>query len=146
MEVTLDRLIVENRESLVDDIVKDAIRQIPAYGQAPLRQTIDRVERFLDALVASIAHDDPDLLEQYLVGVAQERKQQGIAIMELHAIVDIAEKHLRATVQSAVSDNVERNGLLALLEAVMDAARMVLSVRYLLDAGGRARSASPGRA
>jgi hypothetical protein len=146
MEVTLDRLIVENRESLVDGIVKDAIRQIPAYGQAPLRQTIDRVERFLDALVASIARNDPDLMEHYLVSVAQERKQQGVAIMELHAIVDIAEKHLRATVRSAISDDVERNGLLALLEAVMDAARMVLSVRYLLDAGDRARSVSRGQA
>ena len=138
MVVSLDELIVEHRESLVDGIVKDAIRQISSYGRAPLRQTIERVERFLEALVDSMASNDPDLLEQYLVSVAQERQQEGVAIMELHAIVHITEEHLRATVRSAVPDEVERNGLLALLQAVMDAARMVLSVRYLLDAGSRA--------
>jgi hypothetical protein len=135
MAVSLDELIVEHRESLVDGIVKDAIRQIPSYGRAPLRQTVQRVERFLDALAESIARNDPDVLERYLVGVAQERKREGYAIMELHAIVHLAEEHLQAVIQNDVTDEVERNGLLALLEAVMGAARMVLSVRYILGAG-----------
>jgi hypothetical protein len=134
MAVSLDELIVEQRESLVDGIVKDAIRQIPAYGRAPLRQTVERVERFLDALAESVARNDPDLLERYLVGVAQERKREGYAIMELHAIVYLTEEHLQAAIQNTVTDEVERNGLSALLEAVMGAARMVLSVRYLLSA------------
>jgi AcrR family transcriptional regulator len=134
MAVSLDELIVEQRESLVDGIVKDAIRQIAAYDRAPLRQTVERVERFLDALVESVARNDPDVLERYLVGVAQERKREGYAIMELHAIVHLAEEHLQVAIQSNVTDEVERNGLLALLDAVMGAARMVLSVRYLLSA------------
>jgi hypothetical protein len=132
MAVSLDELIVEHRESLVDGIVKDAIRQIPAYGRAPLRQTVERVERFLDALVESIARNDPDVLERHLVVVAWERQQQGYAIMELHAIVYISEEHVQATIRRAVADEVARNGLLALLGAVMGAARMVLSVRYIL--------------
>ena len=134
MAVSLDELIVEHRESLVDGIVKDAIRQIPAYGRAPLRQTVERVERYLDALAESIAHNDPDVLERHLVSIAQERQREGYAIMELHAIVYISEEHLQATIRRAVADEVERNGLLALLDAVMDATRMVLSVRYLLNA------------
>jgi hypothetical protein len=133
MAVSLDELIVEHRELLVDGIVKDAIRQIPAYGRAPLRQTVERVERFLDALAQSVARNDPDVLERHLVGVAQERKREGYAVMELHAIVYIAEEHLQATARRVVTDEIERNGLLALLDAVMDAARMVLSVRYLLS-------------
>ena len=133
MAVSLDELIVEHREALVDGIVKDAIRQIPAYGRAPLRQTVERVERFLDALAESIARNEPDVLEQYLVGVARERQQEGYAIMELHAIVYLAEEHLQVTIRRAVADEVERNGLLALLGAVMGAARMVLSVRYLFS-------------
>jgi hypothetical protein len=134
MAVSLDELIVEHREALVDGIVKDAIRQIPAYGRAPLRQTVERVERFLDALAESIARNDPDVLERYLVGVAQERQQEGYAIMELHAIVYLAEEHVQATIRRDVADEVARNGLLALLGAVMGAARMVLSVRYILGA------------
>lgn len=134
MAASLDELIVEHRESLVDGIVKDAIRQISAYGRAPLRQTVKRVERFLDALAESVARNDPDVLERHLVGVAQERKREGYAIMELHAIVHLAEEHLQALIQSNVTDEVERNGLSALLDAVMGAARMVLSVRYLLSA------------
>jgi hypothetical protein len=134
MTVSLDQLIAQHHESLVDGIVKDAIRQIPAYGQAPLQKTVDRVERFLDALAESIACNDPDVLEEYLVGVAQERKQEGYAIIELHAIVQLAEEHLQVAIQEDVSDTVERNGLLALLQAVMGAARMVLSVRYVLSA------------
>ena len=133
MAVSLDELIVEHREALVDEIVKDAIRQIPAYGRAPLRQTVERVERFLDALAESIARNDPDVLERHLVGVAQERQQEGYAIMELHAIVYLAEEHLQVTIRRVVADEVERNGLLALLGAVMGAARMVLSVRYLFS-------------
>jgi hypothetical protein len=133
MAISLDELIVEHRDALVDRIVKDAIGQIPAYDQAPLRQTVERVERFLDTLAASIARNDPDLLEQYLVSLAQERRREGYAVLELHAIIYLAEQRLQATIQSVVTDEVERNGLLALLEAVMDAARMVLSVRYLLS-------------
>jgi hypothetical protein len=134
MAVSLDELIVANRESLVDGIVKDAIQQIPSYGRAPLRQTIQRVERFLDALAESVARNEPDLLEGHLVGVARERKQEGYAIMELHAIVHITEEHLRTAIRRNVIDEVERTGLLALLDAVTDAARMVLSVRYVLSA------------
>lgn len=134
MGVSLDELIVEHRESLVDGIAKDAIRQITSYERAPLRQTVERVERFLGAMAESVARNDPDVLERYLVGVAQERKEEGYAIMELHAIVHIAEAHIRTTIQSAVTDEVERNALSALLDAVTDAARMVLSVRYVLSA------------
>jgi hypothetical protein len=134
MTVSLDQLIAKHHESLVDGIVKDAIRQIPAYGQAPLQQTIDRVERLLDALAESVARNDPDVLEEYLIGVAQERKREGYAIVELHAIVQLTEEHLQVAIQDDVSDDVQRNGLLALLQAVMDAARMVLSVRYVLSA------------
>ena len=134
MAVSLDELIIERRESLVDGIVKDAIRQIPAYGQAPLQQTIERVERWLDVLAASIDRNDPDILERYLVGIAAERKREGYAILELHAIVHITEQHVQALIQEAVADEVQRNGLVALLDAVTDAARMVLSVRYILAA------------
>jgi hypothetical protein len=44
------------------------------------------------------------------------------------------ERHLRAEIGQTCTDEVECNALLALLDAVMDAARMVLSVRYLLSA------------
>jgi hypothetical protein len=129
---TLDGLIVENRDSLVDRIVKDAIGQIPSYAKAPLRVTINRIERALDALVQSIAQNDPDILERHLIGVAAERRREGYAIMELHAVIHIIERHVADDVRLVSTDGVERNALLALLEAIMDAARMVLSVRYLL--------------
>jgi hypothetical protein len=132
MAVSLDELVVEHREALVDGIVKDAIRQIPAYAEAPLQQTIERIEHWLDALAASIGQNDPDILEQHLVGIAGERKREGYAILELHAVVHITEQHVQALIQDTVADEVQRNGLLALLAAVMDAARMVLSVRYIL--------------
>jgi hypothetical protein len=134
MAVSLDELIVAHRESLVDGIVKDAIRQISSYRRAPLRQTIQRVERFLDALAESVARNEPDVLEKHLVDVARERKNEGYAIMELHAIVHITEEHVQAAIRHDVADEVERTGLLALLDAVTGAARMVLSVRYLLSA------------
>lgn len=134
MAVSLDELIIEHREALVDGIVKDAIRQIPSYGRAPLRQTVERVERFLDALAESIAQNEPDVLERHLVGVARERKREGYAVMELHAIVYITEEHVQTVIRRAVADEVARTGLLALLDAVMGAARMVLSVRYILGA------------
>ena len=134
MGVTLDRFIVENRESLVDRIVKDAIGQIPSYAKAPLRVTIERIEQALDALASSIRENDPDILEQHLVGVTAERRREGYVILELHAIVSIIERHLHADVVRACPDEVECNALLALLDAVMGAARMVLSVRYMFSA------------
>jgi hypothetical protein len=137
MTITLDNLIVENREDLVDYIVKDAIGQIPSYGQAPLRRTIERVERWLDTLVASIEQNDPDILENYLIGVAGERRREGYAIMELHGIVHITERHLQDLIRSSGADQIEQNALRALLDAVTDAARMVLSVRYLLSVENR---------
>ena len=44
MKITLDGLIEENREALADGIVKDAVRQVPSYRDAPLRQTLARVD------------------------------------------------------------------------------------------------------
>lgn len=134
MATSLDKLIVEHRESLVDSIVKDAIRQIPSYGQAPLRLTIQRVEHWLDALADSIAQNEPDILERHLVAVAGERRQEGFAIIELHSIVQITEEQLQGLIERSIADEIERNGLLTLLAAVMGAARMVLSVRYILGA------------
>jgi len=132
MAASLDKLIIKHRESLVDSIVKDAVREIPSYGQAPLRLTLHRVEGWLDALANSIAQNEPDILERYLVAIAGERRQEGFAIIELHSIVHITEEHVRDLIERAVADEIERNGFLTLLAAVMGAARMVLSVRYIL--------------
>jgi len=134
MEVTLDSLIIENRELLVDRIAKDAIGQIPSYAEAPLRVTIERIEEGLDALAESIREDDPDILEHHLIGVAGARRLEGYAILELHAVIYLYERHLREVVLNTCTDEVECNALLALLDAVMGAARMVLSVRYTLIA------------
>jgi hypothetical protein len=134
MTHSLDKLIIEHRDLLVDSIAKDAVRQIPSYGQAPLRWTIQRVENWLDALADSIAQNEPDVLERHLVAVSGERRQEGFAIIELHSMVRITEERLQDLIERSVVDGIERNGLLALLAAVMGAARMVLSVRYMLDA------------
>lgn len=141
MATTLDRVIAKHRESLADSIAKDAIDQIPPYREAPLRLTMERVERWLDALHESIRRNDPDVLEQYLTGIAEERRQEGFAVGELHAIVYITERHLRAAVAGTCTDQVECNALLAVLEAVMGAARMVLSIQYIL--GGQDSRLTP---
>jgi hypothetical protein len=136
MTVSLDTLIAENRELLVDLIVKDAVRQIPSYADAPLRLTIDRVERALDALAGSIRENDPTLLESHLKTVGGERRKEGYAVGELHSIVQIIERHLRALILGSDSPESDQNALLALLDAVMGAARMVLSVTYIVAAMG----------
>lgn len=69
------------------------------------------------------------------MGVADERREEGYVVSELHAIIYITEHHVRQAIGRETSDTIERNGLLALLDAVMGAARMVLSVRYII--GGR---------
>lgn len=135
MVTPLDKLISENLDSLVDNIVKDAIRQIPSYSEAPLRQTIGRVESWLKVLATSIQRNKPDILEQYLVAVAHERREEGYAIVELHTIVQLTESNLKFLIDDVASDQVERNALEALLEAVMGAARMILSVNYVLGEG-----------
>lgn len=132
MGTTLDELIIKNSESLVDCIVKDAIGQIPSYSRAPLRTTMARVEDVLRAAADSIRENDPHILEQYLVGVAAQRREAGYAILELHAILHIIERHVQNVIARDSPDQIERNALLALLDAVMGAARMILSVRYLL--------------
>jgi hypothetical protein len=134
MGIFLDELINEHRESLVDNIVKDAVLQIPSYAQAPVQLTIERVERWLKTLASSIEQNDPSILERYLASIGEERKEEGYPIGELHAIVTITEQHLRELMPSACADEVECNANLALLDAVMDAARMVLSVTYILNA------------
>lgn len=137
MTISLDKLVIENMESLVDVISKDAIRQIPSYGKAPLQQTIERVEIWLKVLASSIQQNKPELLEQYLVAVALERQEEGYAIGELHAIAQITENYLRDLINNQTINEVELNALNALLEAVIGAARMVLSVNYVLIAGSK---------
>jgi hypothetical protein len=133
----LDDLITERFATLVDDIAKDAICQIPSYRQAPLRLTIQRVERWLTAVADSIRQNNPEILESHLKQVAAERQEEGYAIADLHAIVQITERHLHAVILRSEATEAEHNANLALLDVVMDAARMVLSVTYVLYAQER---------
>jgi hypothetical protein len=73
VESTLDKLIRENVEGLVDGITKDAVRQIPSYREAPLKITVDRIGNWLRVLATSLHENDPQVLEKYLVTVAHER-------------------------------------------------------------------------
>jgi hypothetical protein len=134
---SLDHLINEYWETLVDAISKDAIRQIPSYGRAPLRQTVERVERWLKVLADSLAQNAPNILADYLTVVGQERQEEGYTIGELHAIVTITERDLRDLIDDSYADEVERNGQNALVRAVMDSARMILSVAYVLGMSAR---------
>jgi hypothetical protein len=137
MTTSLGDLIAEYQNLLVDSITKDAIRQIPSYADAPLQLTLERVERWLKTLSDSILQNDPHVLSQYLMGVGEERQAEGYPISELHAIVRCTEHHLRHLIAREYPDPVERNGQTALLAAVMDSARMTLSVAYILSVAGR---------
>ncbi len=55
--------------------------------------------------------------------------------MELHTIVQITESRIKDLIEASIADEIERNALSTLLEAVMGAARMVLSVSYVLITG-----------
>ncbi|MGD2157921.1 MAG: hypothetical protein PVG14_14770 [Anaerolineales bacterium] len=135
--ITLDELVTEHLESLVDSIVKDAVSQIPSYWEAPLARTIERTERWLKMLATSVHENDPQILERYLVAVAHERQKEGYPVVELHTIVQITESRIQEIIEGSIADKVERNALSTLLEAVMGAARMVLSVSYVLITGSQ---------
>ena len=137
MSATLTELIEENLDSLVDGITKCAIRQIPSYSKAPIKLTMARVEQLLTILAESIRRNNPNVLEQYLMGIAEERREHRYPIGELHAVFDITEQHLQDLVVQATPDEVERNAWLALVDATMASARMILSKAYLLLAGSR---------
>lgn len=134
METTLDQLIRSHRDGLVDAIVKDAIRLIPAYAHLPIQTTVARVERWLDVLAESIARNHPPTLEDYLVEVAEERREEGFVVAELHTIVQITDGHLARIIEDTQPEEIPRNAQRALLTAVMDAARMVLSVTFVRQA------------
>ena len=96
------------------------------------KETLDRVERLLGVLVESIRRNNPNVLEQYLMDIGEERREGAYPIGELHAILEIMEQHLRDLVMLATAQEVERNAQLALVEATMASARMILSKTYLL--------------
>jgi hypothetical protein len=133
MTTSLGELITTHREALVDEVTKDAIRQIPSYADAPLQLTMERVERWLKMLAESIHQNDPHQLSNYLMAIGQERREEGYPIGELHAIIHVTERHIQNLIEGSYSDAVERNGQTALLGAVMDSARMTLSVTYILS-------------
>jgi hypothetical protein len=138
MTTNLVDLIENNLEWLVDETTKDAIRQIPRYGKAPIRQTMARMERLLKILAESVRRNSPNLLEQFLEGVAEERHARAYPIGELHAILDITETHLRELVAQSAAGEVDRNAQNALVNAIIDSAHMVFSKAYLLLAQGKA--------
>jgi hypothetical protein len=135
--ISLDELITEKWSDLVDAITKDAVRRIRSYANAPLRTTMERVERWLKTLAESIAKNQPDLLAEYLAAVGEERREEGYPIGDLHAIVHTTEEHLSDLIEDTYDDPVEQNGQMALLTAVMDSARMTLSVTYILSMAAR---------
>lgn len=137
MVTSLNDLITTHWETLADAIVKEAICQIPSYGEAPLRLTIERIERWLRTLAESISQNNPPLLAGYLIAVAEERRAEGYPIGDVHAIVYVTERHLRNLIARSCPDQVERDSQTALLTAIMDSARMTLSVTYILNMATR---------
>ena len=138
MAHTLVELIEENLEWLVDEITKDAIRQITMYAKAPIRQTMGRMERLLGILAESVRRNNPDIMEQFLEGVAEQRHDGAYPIGELHAILDSTERHLHDLVAQSAVDQMERNAQNALMRAIIDSAHMVCSKAYLLLAQSKA--------
>ena len=138
MSVSLADLIESNLEFLVDEITKDAIRQIPSYGRAPIKQTLARIERLLRILAESVRRNNPNIMEQFLEGVAEERRERAYPIGALHAILDITEQHLQDVVAGSTVDEVERNSQRMLVSAIIDSAHMVFSKAYLLLAQSKA--------
>jgi len=136
--ISLDDLISEHWAELMDLITKDAVVRIRSYAKAPLKLTMERVGRWLKTLADSVAQNKPDLLAEYLAAVGEERREEGYPIGDLHAIVSITEERLQDLIEDTIQDPVERNGQMALLTAVMDSARMTLSVTYILSLAARA--------
>ncbi|MCX6032629.1 MAG: hypothetical protein NT169_25495 [Chloroflexi bacterium] len=134
MAVSLDELITNHWDELVDNVAKDAICQISAYHAAPIRVTVGRMERWLKALGDSIRQNDPQIMAGFLAAVGDERKEAGYSAEEMQAIMNITDRHLRDLVVRKFTDPIEQAGQLALLDAVIGSARMVLSVSYVRDA------------
>lgn len=131
MTIHLTNLISEHYDSLVDEITKDAIRQVTAYGDAPLRQTVERIERSIKALADSIRLNDPDILKQHVTAVAAERQKEGYSAAELHAVIHIMKQHVQNLIAKTYDDETERTGYLALTDIIMETARMIVNTSYL---------------
>jgi hypothetical protein len=138
MPLDLVDLIESNVGWLVDEITKDAIRQVPLYGKAPIRQTMARTEMLLNILAESVRRKRPALLEQFLEGVAEERFDRGYPIAELHSILDITEKHIHDLIAQPAAGEMERAAQDAALRAVIDSAHMAFSKAYMQQAKGAA--------
>ncbi|MCA9926269.1 MAG: hypothetical protein KC419_02690 [Anaerolineales bacterium] len=134
MTTPLTELISEHYDALVDEITKDAIRQITSYGDAPLRLTAERIERAIRAMADSIRLNDPEILKQHVTAVAAERQKEGYSAAELHAVIQIMRQHIQDLITKTYANEIERTGYLALVDIIMDAARMIISVAYLPEA------------
>ena len=66
-----------------------------------------------------------------------ERQEEGYPVGDLHAIIGITERHIRDLIDRSYADLVEQDAQTALLNAVIDSARMVLSVTYVLSTATR---------
>ncbi|MCA9934283.1 MAG: hypothetical protein H6662_19670 [Ardenticatenaceae bacterium] len=137
MTIHLTELIDKHYESLVDEITKDAIRQITSYGDAPLRLTAERIERAIRAMADSIRLNEPDILKRHVTAVAAERQKEGYSADELRAVIQIMEQHIQDLITQTYKNETERTGYLALTDIIMETARMFVSVAYLPVAAKR---------
>lgn len=130
----LTDLINEHYDELVDEITKDAIRQLEHYGDAPLRLTAERMEQAIRATVDSIRLNEPDILKKHVTAVAAERQEEGYTAADLHAIIQIMKQHIQDLVTKTYDNETECTGYLALTDIIMETARMFVSVAYLPEA------------
>ena len=77
MGLSLQQIIEEYKDLLIDQIVKDAIWQIPAYRKSSVLLTISRVKKWLDVVSSSITQNDPDILTKYLRSITKQRCKEG---------------------------------------------------------------------
>ena len=125
----LVQVLREHRDDLITMLVEHAPAAGSGYEQAPLDVLRPRMASVIDACIASLARQDPELLRNFMRAAAEQRLREGYSVDSLITLALFTEGALTDTAEIAFEAAPERRkearklirALIAAAEEVLDA-------------------------
>ncbi len=124
MSPSFAELLGQNKEAIVHELAQ-AVRERagPSYAAVSVEQLRPRMEAVFDAAHGAIAHNDPTILEEFVVAIVRERVQERYAMEEIQRLISFLREIILRVVHSGFSDAEQRVASISQLEELTHHAR-----------------------
>jgi transposase-like protein len=101
MAVHLEKVVGENKEEIVAQIVTYMRREMPTYEALPMDEVRSRVSVLVDMLHEALVKNERQTWDDFVERMVRQRLKEGYALAEIQQVIDIVERVLLSVIARA---------------------------------------------